>query len=55
MNYFNEQYIESLHCALDGCYRDLDHYESIGHQSRIDEVLKVIESLEQQIESFEQH
>lgn len=55
MDYFNEQYIESLHCALDGCYRDLDYYESIGHQSRIDEVLKVIESLEQQIESFEQH
>ena len=52
MNYFDEQYIESLHCALDGCYRDLDYYESIGHQSRIDEVLKVIESLEQQIESF---
>jgi hypothetical protein len=55
MNYFNKQYIESLHCALDGCYRDLDHYESVGHQSRIDEVLKVIESLEQQIKSFEQH
>ena len=50
MNYFNEQYIESLHCALDGCYRDLDYYESIGHQSRIDEVERVIASIKKQIE-----
>ena len=43
-------YIESLHCELDGCYRDLDHYESIGHQSRIEEVERVIASIKKQIE-----
>jgi len=45
-----EQYIESLNCALDSCYRDLDYYESIGHQSNIDEVEQRIVSLKQQIE-----
>jgi|TARA_A100001015_G_scaffold314947_1_gene425613 hypothetical protein len=49
MSYLQEQYLESLHCALDGCYRDLDYYESIGHQSRIDEVERVIASLKKQI------
>ena len=53
MDYLKQQHIESLHCARDGCYRDLDYYESIGHQSRIDEVEKVIASLKQQIESAE--
>ena len=43
-------YIESLHCELDGCYRDLDYYESIGHQSRIEEVERVIASIKKQIE-----
>ena len=43
-------YIESLHCDLDGCYRDLAYYESIGHQSRIDEVERVIASIKKQIE-----
>ena len=50
MNYLQEQYIESLRSALDGCYRDLDYYESIGHQSRIGEVELVIASLKKQIE-----
>jgi hypothetical protein len=50
MSYLQEQYLESLHCALDGCYRDLDYYESIGHHSRIDEVERVIASLKKQIE-----
>ena len=50
MDYLQEQYIESLRSALDGCYRDLDYYESIGHQSRIDEVERVIDSLKKQIE-----
>jgi len=45
-----EQYIESLNCALDSCYRDLDYYGSIGHQSNIDEVEQRIVSLKQQIE-----
>ena len=43
-------YIESLHWELDGCYRDLDYYESIGHQSRIEEVERVIASIKKQIE-----
>jgi len=44
-----EQYIESLNCALDGCYRDIDYYESIGHQKCIDEVEERIALLKQQI------
>tara|TARA_Y100001937_G_C7011572_1_gene281216 strand:- start:547 stop:771 length:225 start_codon:yes stop_codon:yes gene_type:complete len=44
-----EQYIESLNCALDSCYRDLDYYESIGHQKCIDQVEERIASLKQQI------
>tara|TARA_R100000995_G_C3413742_1_gene90626 strand:+ start:110 stop:355 length:246 start_codon:yes stop_codon:yes gene_type:complete len=42
--------IDSLNNELDGCYRDLDYYESIGHQSRIDEVERVIASIKKQIE-----
>ena len=45
--------IDSLNNELDGCYRDLAYYESIGHQSRIDEVERVIASIKKQIEEAE--
>ena len=44
-----QQYIESLNCALDSCYRDIDYYESIGQQKCIDEVEERIALLKQQI------
>ena len=50
MTYTIDDYLDSLHCDLDGCYRDLAYYESIGHQSRIDEVERVIASIKKQIE-----
>ena len=50
MTYTIDDYLDSLHCELDGCYRDLAYYESIGHQSRIDEVERVIASIKKQIE-----
>ena len=52
MNYgsLQEQYIESLNFALDGYYRDLDYYERIGHQTRVDELEALIDSLKKQIE-----
>lgn len=49
MDYLKQQHIDSLQNALDGCYRDLDYYESIGHQSRIAEVEAVIASMKKQI------
>ena len=49
-----EQYIEALNHSLDGCYRDLDYYESMGIQSIIDEVEAAIASLKQQIKDAEQ-
>jgi hypothetical protein len=52
MNYgsLQKQYIESLNSALDGYYRDLDYYERIGHQTRVDELEALIDSLKKQIE-----
>ena len=49
-----EQYIEALNHSLDGCYHDLDYYESMGVQSIIDEVEAAIASLKQQIKDAEQ-
>ncbi len=53
MSNLREQYLESLRCALDGHYRDLDYYESIGHQSRIDDVERCIAALKKEIETEE--
>ena len=52
MNYgsLQEQYIQSLNYALDGYYRDLDYYERSGHQTRVDELEALIDSLKKQIE-----
>ena len=50
MTYTVDDYLDSLHCELDGCYRDLAYYESIGHQSRVDEVERVIASIKKKIE-----
>ena len=50
MTYTVDDYLDSLHCEVDSCYRDLAYDERIGHQSRVDEVERVIASIKKKIE-----